>query len=404
MPVLDQLGGAWGRFNESALAELNRAGTVHQLFAPPSFDGRVIDGSFLSSQMAEGMRMQNFSVGGLPFFRDARPNVAHNASFSTVAGPAVVAAGGDVVVETHNVPSGILAYKSAEDGNYSVDLTPDAGYRVTREGGLLVMEKDGWKGVLVGDAEVGADGGIKVDVTHDRPAFFMAVPPTGLESETRLDIAEGIAEGKVFAEMSLVGRNDTVAQDLTLYEDATTFSATVQETTEDRVEVAVSGEGEGQALVFTVDRSTLTTPLSEFNVTMDGALMRECATFDEMTESAEEGGCFTLAANESVIRVSVMPEHFSEHVIAFGDVAPDVETVDVPTTDTPVDDAVDGATDAVDDATGGSETGSGEGSGTGSTPAAPTPKEKAGTPGPGVLLALGAVGLAALGLKRRRRS
>lgn len=395
VPMLDRVGGVWAKLNETALADMHKTGAVHQLFAPPSFDGRVIDGAFLNSRFDEGLGMSNFSVGGTPFFREARPNVPHNASFSTVAGPAVVAAGGDVVVETHNVPSGILAYKSAQDGNYSVDLRPDAGYQVRREGGVLLMEKGDWKGVLVGEAQVGDDGAIQLDVRPDRPAFFMAVPPTGLESETRLDIAKGVAEGKVFAEMSLVQRNDTAAQDLTLYEEDAAFSVEVQSVSEDAVEVAIAGEGEGQALVFTVDRSTLTTSLSEFNVTMDGVLMRECATFEELTGSADEGGCFTLAANESVVRVSVMPEHFSEHVITFGAVGQEPESSEAPATDD-----ADGSSEGggADDAT--TQTPSGDGA----TTTQPTPDAQADTPGPGVLLALVAVGVAAVALGRRRRS
>lgn len=399
MAFVNHMGERWSHINGTALEGIHKEGSVHQMFAPSTFDGRAINGTFLQSTLDENMRIRNFSVGGTPFFREARPNVQANASFSTVAGPAVVAAGGAVVVETHNVPAGILAYRSAGNDSYSVDLTPEDGYQIAKEGGVVVLRKGDWKGVLVGDAEVGPGGAIKVDVDPARPAFFMAVPPSGLEAETRVDIAKGVQQGKVFAEVSLVQRNDTLAQDLTMYAHDEAFRVDVLNATEDVVEVFVSGEGQGQALVLTVDRSTLATPLSEMNVTMDGVLMRECATFDEMAGSASTGGCYTLAANESVVRVSVMPEHFSDHVIALGSVGATPE--EATSEETPTETDTDGDADAD-----GRPADEGAKAPAPATPTgdAPAAEKDAKTPGVGFFGTLAALAGAGAVLARRRRS
>ena len=396
--VLQQLGDSWN-VNGTQLDDINRAGNVHQLFAPPAFDGRFVNGSFVQSGLDDKMGLQNFTVGGTRFFRDAHPNGGGNSNFSTTAGPAVLSAGGDVVVETHNVPSGLLAYKSAGENAFNVSFTPDAGYNVTLHDGYLIMEKGDWKGVLVGNATRAANGTIQANVNSADPAFFMAIPPTGLEAETRLDIAKGVADNKVFAEVSLVARNDTVAQDITVYDDPTKFHVDVTNTSEDAITMNVSGEGSGQAVVFTVDRSTLTTPLSEFNVTLDNTVMPECANFTALEDSVATGGCYTLNANESVVRVSIMPPHFSAHTITLGAIAPVQSATDTTTSTTP---------DSTTKETG-STTGSTTTAPTGTTTATPTakvtatPSPAAGkTPAPGIVLVVGAAIAIAL-LSRRSR-
>lgn len=313
-----QQGGAWANLTDSQLEKLNNAANAHQLFAPPAFDGRSMNGSFVQSTIGNDLAIRGFVVGGASFFREAKPTGGSTNDFSTSAGPAVLSSGGNVAVEQHNSPTGLLAYKATE-GKYDVAFTLEDGYAITQAGNLTILHKGDWKGVLVGDANV-TDGAISLAVTPDSPAFFMAIPPGGLEEETRMEIARGIAENKVFAEVSLIQRDETIAQDLTLYQDEGKFSVDVNDATTDAINLTVSGEGEGQAVVFTVDRSTLTTPLSEFNVTMDGVMMTECETFAQLTQSAASGGCFTLHANESTLRVSVMPEHFSTHVISMGSV------------------------------------------------------------------------------------
>lgn len=313
----------WDGFNSTALADITAAGAVHQLFAPPAFDGRSMNGSFTRATMDENMGVKDFRVGGTPFFRGISPQGAASATFATTAGTAVISANDKLLMESHNVPSGLLAYKGVGTEETAIHMEL-ADVELSESGveGLTLLQNGDWKGVVIGDV-ARSDGGLSLTVAGGKPGFFMAIPPSGIEADTRLDIAEGVAQGQVFAEVSLLARNETVAQDLTFYEDAEAFALDVLETAEDKIELEISGEGEGKAVVFTVDRETLTTPLSQLNVTMDGVLMKECASFDEMTESAAEGGCYHLAANETAVRVSIMPEHFSTHVIAIGAVEPD---------------------------------------------------------------------------------
>jgi len=415
---LNQLGGGWNKFNESALADISNASTAHQLFAPPSFDGRSMNGSFVKSDFDAGLGVRNFSVGGARFFSEAGPQFNANSSFSTTAGPTVLSSGDGVIVESHNVPSGLLAYKSDGNRSFNVSFTPEAGYNVTERDGLVIMTNGNWTGVLVGDANVTRDN-ITLAVDDNNPAFFMAIPPEGLEADTRLDIAQGVAHGKVFGEISLVKRNDTLAQDLTLYANASEFHVDVTNTSADAVNLTVSGQGEGQALVFTVDRTTLTTSLADFNVTIDGVSMRECDNFTELEGSAASGGCFTLDANESALRVSVMPEHFSTHTISMGSVKPiasstaasstptnstsDSSSASTDTTTTTTTQDSGSTTDKTTDKT--TVTSTPPTGATTTTPATtPTPATgDAKTPGIGAVGALAAVALAIAVISLRRR-
>jgi len=304
----------------------------------------------------------------------------------------VFATNDQAVFESHNVPSGLMAYRGVGDPfHVRFDMPNGSGAQVEQRGGHALVTQGDWQGVLIGNA-THAGHGFDVRVDGENPMFFMAIPPDGIESQTRLDIAEGIATHKVFAEMSLMARNGTIAEDLTYFHEPDAFSLDVTNVTEDAITLDVAGEGEGQAIVLTVDRETLTVPMADLNVTMDGVVMTECATFDEMTQSAALGGCFHVVANETTLRVSVMPEHFSDHTIVIG-------TLPAP----PLEDETSAAPASEEDdsaiAPGGDETPASESD---PTPAAETPEAEKGTPGAGAFVLIATIAAVAL-IGRRRK-
>lgn len=316
-------------------ANATRAGAAFGIHAPPVFDGRHVSGAFVETSVRDDLGIDNFSVMGTTFFRGITPHGGHNVSFSSATGSAVVAAGDSLAFETHNVPSGLLAYRSAGDATHAIEFEGavdgeivefDVGAEFESALGMHLVRHGDWTGVVVGDASVHGST-IEAQVAAEAPVFFMAIPPGTIEETTRLGIAEAVAERRVFAELSLLERNGTIAEDVTFYDDANTFSVEVADVTDEQVTLNVSGEGEGQAFVFTVDRETLTTPLSELAVEIDGELLPECtsATDKELAflEPTPET-CYQIEVTEELIRVAVDVEHFSTHVVVIGTVTPEV--------------------------------------------------------------------------------
>lgn len=376
--------------------DVDAAASAFGLLARPQFDGRMVNGTFVETQVEDGLALRDFRVAGASFFANIRPHLAENATFAAAVGSAVVAAHANASLETHNVPSGLLAYRGHGDAPFLVDFETggdgsNASIEVVPHATLpmhLVTQGE-WTGVLVGNATLNGTM-LQASVDASNPAFFMAIPPGTIEETTRLGIAEAVAEGRVFGEVTLIERNDTLAEDVTFYEDASTFGIDVTDVTPDYVSLDVTGEGEGASFVFTVDRETLTTPLSELVVEIDGDEIPECVApdgeelgFMEHTDDV----CYQVEATEAVIRVAVDVEHFSSHTVVIG-VPPVEESGDAP---------------SEEDAAAEEPTTSEEGGATTATPSSPAePSASKGAPGIGAIGVVAAVSIGALFARRRR--
>lgn len=329
------------------LARQARASGLHGAF---DWDGRVAEGTYVSfSYDAEAGRAASYSVapdGGAPqplFSSVAVRPFVHVPSGTTVegttvvnplvAGPAFVHAGQRAMVQAVDVPEGVLMIRSADAKQVDLVLAEGLSARVAADPGddgerncVEVTGRLTGRVCVLGGGEVRVAANVISVELAAGSQLLAAVLPEDLPSRERTLLAEGVADGRVGAEVSV---SDADAAQPVLYapgfERVGSRPALAEDGRRVGVEVVVDrARHEGTVLVFKVDRDLLNvTRPEDVGVLLDGEPIPRATSVTSILNPVDpdEARYVVVLAADGVVEVLVHVPHFSERTLTIQDLA-----------------------------------------------------------------------------------
>ncbi|MCG7852339.1 MAG: hypothetical protein MIO92_07440 [Methanosarcinaceae archaeon] len=226
-----------------------------------------------------------------------------------------------------NLAEGVEASRTIDEetGTTTVKITKD-----NFEGYLILCANCSRNGVDTADLDIEVtDGTVTADIVEYSAVIFRATPmePQYIQTQYRYSqgasymnqrINQGIARGRVGAEVAIRNRGDTSS--LLNY---TPVNLQVREAVRNRVVLGVASElKEGQVITINLDNETidLTRP-ERIRLRYDGQLLTCADNIDELFANGSRPLCYMIQENETASMAVYIPE-FSEHEIII-DVEPE---------------------------------------------------------------------------------